>query len=142
MQQLDGILASTRIVFALSALALLAVIVALIRRGSIKEKYALLWLPLGLAFLGVSVFPEILVRISARVHLHYMTLVVLGVIVVYTNILLYFTARMSQMREDLKKLSQEIALIRARQSLPASEGAAPAASGWLPAAGEKTRSPV
>jgi hypothetical protein len=141
MQQLDAILPLARVIFGACALALLAVIVGLIRRGAIKEKYALLWLPLGSAFFFVSVFPEILVRFSARVHLHYMTVVVLGVIVVYTNILLYFTARMSQLREDVKKLSQEIALIRARQGTAPQEASPKESPGWLPA-GEKSRSPA
>lgn len=146
MQQLESIYPSARITFGLCALALLAVIVSMIRNGSIKEKYALLWLPLGTGFLILSVFPELLVRFSTRIQLHYMTVVVLGVIVLFTNILLYFTARLSQMREDIKKLAQEVAIANARANAPkaaetspgrppaaGSEAKTPADGGWLPA---------
>lgn len=139
---LDSIQLSTRIVFGLCSLVLVAIILAMIHGNAIKEKYALLWLPLGFGFLALSLFPDLLLDFSARVHLHYMTVVVLGVIMVFTNIQLYFTVRMSQMREDVKKLSQEIALLRIKADRAAAEmgsrsagdaGEADAASGWVPA---------
>ena len=131
--QFDGIQFSARVVFGLCSLGLLAAILTMVRHNAIKEKYALLWLPLGFAFLMTSLFPELLLKFSARMHLHYMTVVVLCVIVVFTNILLYFTVKMSQLREDVKKLSQEIALSRARESAPAAPAASKSAStGWVP----------
>jgi hypothetical protein len=134
MQQLESIYPSARITFGLCALALMAVIIAMIRRGAIKEKYALLWLPLGFGFLVLSVFPELLVRFSTRIQLHYMTVVVLGVIVLFTNILLYFTARLSRLREDVKMLAQELAIQRAANAgAPPRMGPASSDSGWVPA---------
>lgn len=147
MQQLEAIYPSARITFGVCALALLAVILSMIRTGSIKEKYALLWLPLGFGFLVLAVFPELLVRFSTRIQLHYMTVVVLGVIGLFTNILLYFTARLSQMREDIKKLAQEVAIANARAANasrsqasdagaginPATGAPSPSEGGWLPA---------
>lgn len=101
---------SARLVFALCSFSLLAVIIALIRKNAIKEKYVLLWIPLGAGLFFASLFPDLLVMISARIQLHYITVVLLGVIVVFTGILLYFTTKLSQLREDVKKLAQEIAL--------------------------------
>ncbi len=106
---------SARLVFALCSFSLMAVILVLIRKNAIKEKYVLLWLPLGVGLFVASLFPEILLMVSARIQLHYITVVLLAVIVVYTGILLYFTTRLSQLREDMKKLAQEVALSRARQ---------------------------
>ena len=126
--QHDSIMFSARLIFGLCSLALVAVILMMIRRNAIKEKYALLWLPLGMGFLVMSFFPDLLLDFSARVHLHYMTVVVLGIIVVFTNILLYFTVRMSQLREDVKKLAQEIALARP-------QGGGASGAGWVPGTG-------
>lgn len=114
---------SARLVFALCSFSLVAVILVLIRKNAIKEKYVLLWLPLGVGFFVASLFPDLLVMLSARIQLHYITVVLLGVIVGYTGILLYFTTRLSQLREDVKKLAQEIALARTREtkSLPEKE---------------------
>jgi hypothetical protein len=130
---LESIAPLARMIFACSALTLLAIIVAMIRGNSMREKYALLWLPLGMALLILSLFPEGLVWLSAKIRLHYITVVLLGVIVVFTTILLYFTARMSQLREDVKKLAQELALLRA-QGQPSSETAARDSSvpAWTP----------
>jgi Tfp pilus assembly protein FimT len=86
-----------------------------------------------------------------------MTVAVLGVIMVFANIQLYLTVRMSQMREDVKSLSQEIALLRNKTDRVAADGERPKTadaakpdthgiaamgeaghdSGWLPAP-EKT----
>lgn len=131
---LESILPSARITFGLCSLALLGIILAMIRRGSIKEKYALLWLPLGFGFLVTSLFPELLVRISNRIHLHYMTVVVLGVIVLFTTILLYFTARLSQLREEVKSLAQAIAIANVRAGT--GETRTGPSETWLPAAGK------
>ena len=130
---------SARLVFALCSFSLMAVILALIRGNAIKEKYVLLWLPLGAGFFLVSLFPDLLLAVSARIQLHYITVVLLGVILVYTGILLYFTTRLSQLREDMKELAQEMALARAREPrmtpesphlLQAGKSADP---GWIPA---------
>lgn len=129
--QLEHIYLSTRLTFGACSLALIAVILWMCRKNVIKEKYALLWLPLGLGFFVAGVFPELLLWLSASLHLHYMTVVVLGIILLFTNILLYFTMRMSQLREDVKKLSQELALSQAREPRPAAS-VEKASEGWVP----------
>ncbi len=106
---------SARLIFAGCALLVTAGILVPIRNGDIKEKYALLWLPLGIFFMVFGSFPSMLLWVSHRVHLHYITVVLLCVIIVFTYILLYITMRLSQMREDMKRLAQELALIKERQ---------------------------
>ncbi len=105
---------SARLIFAGSALLLTLGILLLIRNGSLKEKYALLWFPLGVFFLVFGIFPSLLIRAAKLVHLHYITVVLLCVILVFTYMLLYITIRLSQMREDMKRLAQETALTKAR----------------------------
>lgn len=134
----DSVQPGARLVFGLCFLAIMGIILVMIRKNAVREKYILLWLPLGLGFFGLSLFPELLVVFSARLHLHYMTVVVLGVILVFTNILLFLTMRLSQLREDVKSLAQEIALTRARD--PGAGPSEGSALTWLPAPSE--RNPV
>ena len=113
---LESIDPSARLLFAACGLALATLIVSLIRRHALKEKYALLWLPLGGGFLVTSLFPELLLELARMTRLHYLTVVLLGVILVFGSILLYFTVRLSSLREDVKSLGQEIALLKAEAS--------------------------
>jgi hypothetical protein len=117
-----------RLIFGACAFALAFAIAHLIRRGRIKEKYALLWVPVGATFSFFGIFPQTLVWISARAGLHYITVVLLCVIVAFTFILLYFTARLSQLREDVKNLAQEMALLKG-PARPERDAPSPAA-GW------------
>jgi hypothetical protein len=99
-----------RIVFGITSILLTGFILFFIGNNSIKEKYSLLWLPLAFLFLLFGLFPNLLLWISKIVHLHYITVVLLCIIFVFTCILLYLTIRLSSLREDVKKLAQEIAL--------------------------------
>jgi hypothetical protein len=101
-----------RIIFALCGLSLSVVIFECIRRGLIKEKYVMLWLPFAVVLLFCGFFPGMLLWISRALHLHYITVIILCIILLFTAMLLYMTIRMSKMREEIKLLAQEIALVR------------------------------
>lgn len=101
-----------QIIIGVCGLTLAGIIVECIRRGLIKEKYVLLWLPFAVVLMGFGVFPVLLMRLSRAVHLHYITVVVLCMIVLFTGLLLYMTIRLSRLREDVKTLAQELALIK------------------------------
>lgn len=105
-----------RIIFAVFTLALTVFIFENIRRGRVREKFVVLWVPLAVLLAVFGVFPTLLLWVSQLAHLHYITVVVLFILVYFTLILLYTTARLSNMREDFKRLAQEMALLKAQQS--------------------------
>jgi hypothetical protein len=105
-----------RIIFGATSIILTLCILFFILNNSIKEKYSLLWLPLACLFLVFGLFPNLLLWVSALVHLHYITVVLLCVIFIFTFILLYLTIRLSLLREDVKKLAQELALSKAKKN--------------------------
>ncbi len=105
---------SARIIFGVTSIVLTALILLFIGNNSIKEKYSLLWLPLAFLFLVFGLFPNLLILISRLVHLSYITVVLLCIIFIFTCILLYFTIRLSSLREDVKRLSQEMSLFKKR----------------------------
>jgi hypothetical protein len=101
-----------RIIVAACGLTLALVIFECIRRGLIKEKYVLLWLPFAVILLFFGLFPGLLLWMSLKMHLHYITVIMLCIIFLFTGMLLYMTIRISSLREDIKALAQEIALLR------------------------------
>jgi hypothetical protein len=106
---------TARIIFGVTSIILTGFILYFIGNNSIKEKYSLLWLPLALLFLFFGLFPNFLVKISSLVHLHYITVVLLCIIFIFTCMLLYLTIRLSSLREDVKRLAQEISIIKAKK---------------------------
>ena len=101
-----------RLIFGTAAVALLGIILYLVHKGLIKEKHTLLWIPLGVGFFIIGMFPGLLVWFSKTAHLHYTTVVLLFVIVVYTNILIYLTIKLSQMKGDIQALAKDQVLIK------------------------------
>jgi Uncharacterized conserved protein (DUF2304) len=106
-----------RIIFGITSLLLTGFILFFIGNNAIKEKYSILWLPLAFLFLVFGLVPNLLLWVSNLVHLHYITVVLLCVIFIFTCILLYLTIRLSSLREDVKRLAQEIALSKLKNHL-------------------------
>lgn len=101
-----------RIIFASSAFIIVVIVLELIRRGYLKEKYILLWLPISIIFAVFGLFPDLLIFISTLLNLHYITVVLLSIIIGFSFIMLYLTLRLSKLRDDVKSLSQDIAIIK------------------------------
>lgn len=96
-----------------SFLILLAVI-ELIRKGRLKERYALLWLVSSLILFITSLSRDLLEYVSGLVGIHYapslLFLVAFGFLVIIN---LHFSTVLSSLAEKNKHLAQEIALLKA-----------------------------
>lgn len=110
---------------------LLVLVFELIRRGRLKERYALLWLFSGLVLLILSLSRSLLESFSRLVGIFYPpSLLFLVAFVFLLLITLHFSAVISGLSEQNKRLAQEVALLR--QSLDevsraaAARGAGPA----------------
>ena len=110
---------------------LLLLVFELIRRGRLKERYALLWLFSGLVLLILSLSRSLLEYFSRLVGIFYPpSLLFLIAFIFLLLITLHFSAVISGLSEQNKRLAQEIALLR--QSLDevrrtaAGRGAGPA----------------
>jgi hypothetical protein len=110
---------------------LLFLVFELIRRGRLKERYALLWLFSGLVLLVLSLSRSLLEYLSGLVGIYYPpSLLFLIAFIFLLLITLHFSAVISGLSEKNKHLAQEIALLR--QSLEevrqasGSKGTAPA----------------
>src|SRR3972149_2927460 len=88
-------------------------IVDLIRRGMLKEQYAILWLVSAVVLLGLSLWRELLHLIAALLGVAYPpSLLFLVAFLFLLLIVLYFSVIISSLSERNKKLSQEIAIFK------------------------------
>ena len=92
---------------------LLLVVLELIRRGRLKERYALLWLASGVVLLILSLSRGLLEFLSRQVGIFYPpSLLFLVAFVFLLLITLHFSAVISGLSEKNKRLAQEVALLR------------------------------
>ncbi|MFA5074249.1 MAG: DUF2304 domain-containing protein [Nitrospirota bacterium] len=91
----------------------LIVVIELIRRGRLKEKYALLWLGAGAILLILSASRGLLEYISLAVGIYYPpSFLFLLAFLFLLLITLHFSVVISGLSEKNKKLAQELALLR------------------------------
>ncbi|HBO84297.1 MAG: hypothetical protein A2073_01545 [Deltaproteobacteria bacterium GWC2_42_11] len=88
-------------------------IVDLIRRGMLKEQYAILWLVSAVVLLGLSLWRELLHLIAALLGVAYPpSLLFLVAFLFLLLIVLYFSVIISSLSERNKRLSQEVAILK------------------------------
>lgn len=93
--------------------SVLVLVVELIRRGRLKERYSLLWLFAGLVLLVLSSSRTLLEFISHLLGIYYApSLLFLLAFLFLLLITLHFTVVISGLSEKNKRLAQELALLR------------------------------
>jgi hypothetical protein len=91
----------------------LIVIIELIRRGRLKEKYSLLWLFAGTILLVLSLSRKLLEYVSSLVGIYYPpSFLFLLAFLFLLLITLHFSSVISGLSEKNKQLAQEVALLR------------------------------
>jgi hypothetical protein len=91
----------------------LFLVLELIRRGRLKERYSLLWLFSGAVMLILSLSRDLLNFIAHQVGIFYPpSLLFLVAFVFLLLITLHFSAVISGLSEKNKRLAQEVALLR------------------------------
>lgn len=95
-------------------LALFLVVIELVRRGHLKERYALLWLGVSTAGLLLGLFPGSIVRLSNFFGFQYLTTVFVASFIFLLILVLVFSAVLSRLSERNRTLTQELALLEER----------------------------
>jgi len=97
-------------ILALSMLLMLLVL-DLVRRGWLKERYALLWLGTAGLSLLVGAFPGVIVAAANVFHFQYLT-VLFSVYFVFTlGLIMSFSVVISRLADRNRELTQELALL-------------------------------
>jgi hypothetical protein len=102
-----------RLLAIVASITIFIFIIELIRRGRLKEKYALLWLFSSLLMLGLSLSRDILEGLSRLAGIYYApSLLFLAAFIFLLLINLHYSVVLSELSEKNKRLTQEIALLR------------------------------
>lgn len=97
----------------LTSVVAILLVVQLVRRRSLREDYALLWLGGGLVLLVFSVKKNLLDQLAAFVGIAYApSLLLLGAILLGFLLSMHFSVALSRLAEQNKRLAQELALLR------------------------------
>jgi hypothetical protein len=111
-------LARVEIVAILGSLGLLGLVLELIRRRKLSEGYSLLWLLTAAALLVLSLWRGLLDLLASLVGIFYPPMALFVVAFGFTLlILLQFSAVMSRLTDENRRLAQEVALLNSKLRL-------------------------
>jgi hypothetical protein len=104
-----------RIVAAVLAIAFMAMILELIRRHQLQERYSIIWFGAGIAMLIGAAFPQVLEVLAKAMGVRDVTIALFSLILfVLLALALSFTVIASRQAAQITRLAQENALERAR----------------------------
>lgn len=104
---------SIQIIAIVFSLCILVGVIELIRRGMLKERYALLWLASAAILLVLSVWRELLHKISQIVGVAYPpSLLFFAAFLFLLLIVLHFSVIISNLSEKNKRLAQEVGILK------------------------------
>ena len=99
-----------------ATVGLLLIVLELVRRRKLLERYALLWLLSAVVLLGVAVWRGLLEQIAAALGIFYapsaLFVIAFGFILV---LLLHFSIAISRLADQSKVLAQRLALLEERE---------------------------
>ncbi len=89
-------------------------ILSLVRRRTLRSKYALLWVGVGVLLVAFAIVPGILVPISRAVGIQYEPATFfLAAIAFLFVIVVHFSWELSRLEDRTRTLAEEVALLRA-----------------------------
>jgi len=109
-EQVDIQLAHRIGILGLSMLLMLLVL-ELMRRGWLKERYAMVWLGTACASVVVGIFPSVIVASAGLFHFQYLTVLFTVYFLFTLGLVMSFTVVISQLAERNRELTQELALL-------------------------------
>lgn len=88
-------------------------IVELLRRRQLKEKYAVLWLLVGLVLVVFTAFPALLERIAHALGVAVPTNLLFFVAILFlVGVVLHLSWEASRLENETRKLAEDVAILR------------------------------
>jgi hypothetical protein len=110
------------IVTGLTALAVLAFIIELLRRRQLQEKYAILWLAVSIVMVPLAFFPTIVNSVAKAIGFASgVSLVLFLGIVFLLLVCMHLSWEVSRMEEETRTLAEDVALLRTEMHARLSE---------------------
>jgi hypothetical protein len=98
---------------AITGLILLTIIFELVRRRQLREKYAMLWLAVGVVVVPLGLFPRVLDRLTVALGVASGASLVLFLgVTVLLLICLHLSWEVSRLEEETRSLAEDLALLR------------------------------
>lgn len=95
------------------AIIVVTLIVVLLLRRQLREKYAILWLLIGVAILVLSVFPSLLVGLSAFLGVAVPSNLIFALsIVLLVGVTLHLSWELSQAEDEIRRVAEEVTILR------------------------------
>jgi hypothetical protein len=118
-----AVLVSQRVEVIVVAVLICAVILELIRRKHLMERYAILWLSLGITILVLAAWKGLLTTLSEAAGIYYPPAALFAVAFLFVlALLLHFSIVLSRLSDQNKILAQRVALLQQRLEERESEG--------------------
>lgn len=110
--------------------AILFFVFEMLRRQKLREKYAVLWIIIGLGTLVLSAFPAVLERLSGLLGIQVpANLLFIMTLVLLVGVCLHLSREQSQAEDEVRILGEEVALLKTDLSALRSQLAMPPAGG-------------
>jgi hypothetical protein len=127
-----------RIVAAVLAIAFMVMILELIRRNRLQERYSVIWFVAGIAMLAGAAFPDLLRVIANALGVRDVTIALFSLLfLLLLGLALSFSVILSRQAGQITRLAQEQALESAREDGAGSDGGAGGAESSLKAEEER-----
>lgn len=96
-----------------SAALVLGVVIELLRRGKLKERFAFWWILAGSLGLIAGIFPETLGWVSTQLGIEVpLNLVLFSAVIVLFLVNLQHSSELAKMEERTRSLAEELALLK------------------------------
>lgn len=99
------------LVFAV-ALGTLGVVIALVRRGSLKERFAVLWLAVGAGLVVLALVRPLLDRVSDELGIQGTTTLFLAAILFLLGLVLHLSVIVSRLEGQVRDIAEAHALLQ------------------------------
>lgn len=114
--------AQTRIVAAVLAIVFMAMILELIRRDKLQERYSVVWFVAGLGMLLGAAFPGLLTLVAEAMGVRNTNVALFSIVLLLLlGLALNFSVIMSRQAAQITRLAQEQALEKAREQARSGE---------------------
>ena len=115
--------AQTRIIAAIIAIAFMAMILELIRRDRLQERYSVVWFVAGLGMLAGAAFPGLLTFVADVMGVRDTNVALFSIVLLLLlGLALNFSVIMSRQAAQITRLAQERALEKAREQAASGNG--------------------
>lgn len=96
------------------ALIVVTLIIVMLLRRQLREKYAILWLLIGITILVLSVFPSLLLGLSSFLGVAVPSNLIFALsIVLLVGVTLHLSWELSQAEDEIRRVAEEVAILRA-----------------------------